>query len=322
MPVAFAGLAAAAYQGAGRLNTGEKTTMARIEIKHSTEYTYRSAVHLLRHRLMVRPDDSHDLKLHGAELQVEPEPASVRWKHDAFDNSICFLEWPEELATDRLSIVSTLDLTHHPDGPPLPKYGLDVVAHPFPFSYAQDEIADIARLAERQMPDPDRKVDAWARRTVAEAGSPTTLDVLEAMTRAIQRDFRYGARHEEGTQTAAQTIELGTGTCRDFAVLMMEALRSFGLAARFVTGYLYDATSGETRGGGSTHAWCSVYLPGAGWVEYDPTNGLIAGANLIRVGVTREAAQAIPISGGFVGNADDPIGMHVDVSVGPARRAA
>ena len=147
------------------------------------------------------------------------------------------------------------------------------------------------------------------------AGTTDTLKVLEAMTHAIKEEFRYGARFEEGTQTAAQTIELGTGTCRDFAVLMMEALRSYGVATRFVTGYLYDDTSGTTRGGGSTHAWCGVYLPGAGWIEYDPTNGLVAGANLIRVGVTREAAQAIPISGGFVGNADDPTGMHVDVSV-------
>jgi transglutaminase-like putative cysteine protease len=127
--------------------------------------------------------------------------------------------------------------------------------------------------------------------------------------------FRYGVRHEEGTQTAAQTLAHGSGTCRDFAVLMMEALRSFGLATRFVTGYLYDDTSGMTGGGGSTHAWCSVHLPGAGWVEYDPTNGLIAGANLIRVGVTREAEQALPISDGFIGNADDPTGLHVDVSV-------
>ena len=292
--------------------------MARIKIKHTTEYTYRNPVGLLRHRLMVRPDDSHDLKLHGAELKVEPEPASVHWKHDVFDNSICFLDWPEALTTDRLSIVSTLDLTHHPDGQPLPKYGLDPVAKRFPFSYAQNEIPDLARLTERQMPDPDRKVDMWARRIVAGAGSTNTLDVLEVMTRAIQKDFRYGARHEEGTQSAARTIELGTGTCRDFAVLMMEALRSFGLATRFVTGYLYDDTSGATRGGGSTHAWCGVYLPGAGWVEYDPTNGLIAGANLVRVGVTREASQAVPISGGFFGNAADPIGMHVDVSVGRA----
>ena len=290
--------------------------MARINIVHTTEYVYRNPVGLTRHRLMVRPDDSHDLRLHHAELKIEPEPASVHWKHDMFDNSICFLEWSETLRTERLSIVSTLDLTHHPDGQPLPQYSIENAAEVFPFSYAQNEIPDLAHLVERQMPDPERTVDAWARRVVAEARSTKTLKVLEAMTRAIQQEFRYGARHEEGTQTAAQTIELGTGTCRDFAVLMMDALRSFGLATRFVTGYLYDDTSGTTRGGGSTHAWCGVYLPGAGWVEYDPTNGLVAGANLIRVGVTREASQAIPISGGFVGNADDPTGMHVDVSVG------
>ena len=126
----------------------------------------------------------------------------------------------------------------------------------------------------------------------------------------------------EGTQTAADTFALGTGTCRDFAVLMMEALRSFGLATRFVTEYLYDDTTGTARGGGSTHAWCSVYLPGAGWVEYDPTNGLVAGANLIRVGVTRTAAQAIPISGGYVGSPTDSIGMDVDVTVSTAPAAS
>jgi transglutaminase-like putative cysteine protease len=120
------------------------------------------------------------------------------------------------------------------------------------------------------MPDPDRRVDAWARRVASAAGSKETLKVLEVMTHAIKEEFRYGARYEEGTQTAAQTLELGSGTGRDFAVLMMEALRSFGLATRFVTGYLYDDTSGTTRGGGSTHAWCSVYLPGAGWGRIRP----------------------------------------------------
>jgi transglutaminase-like putative cysteine protease len=206
-------------------------------------------------------------------------------------------------------------MTHHPDGQPLPRYSLDATAEAFPFSYAAHEIPDLARLAERQMPDPERSVDAWARRVVSEVEGKQTLRVLEAMTLAIKKEFRYNARYEEGTQTAARTLALGSGTCRDFAVLMMEALRSFGLATRFVTGYLYDDSSGTTVGGGSTHAWCSVYLPGAGWTEYDPTNGLIAGANLIRVGATREAEQASPISGGFVGNADDPIGLHVDVSV-------
>lgn len=287
--------------------------MPRINIVHTTEYTYRNPVGLLRHRLMVRPRDSHDLRLHDATLSVDPTPATTRWAHDVFGNSICLLEWPDTMRTAHLRIVSTLDLTHYPACPVLPVATLDPAAEAFPFSYAVDEIPDLARLTERQLPDPTRSVDAWARRFVPTGAR--TLEVMEAMTHAIKAEFAYGARHEEGTQTPAETLALGTGTCRDFAVLMMEALRGLGLAARFVTGYLYDDACGTTRGGGATHAWCSVYLPGAGWVEYDPTNGLVAGSNLVRVGVTRAAAQALPISGGFVGDATDPIGLHVDVAV-------
>ena len=289
--------------------------MARISIVHSTEYAYRNPVGLTRHRLMLRPDDSHDLRLHHAALAVDPKPSLIHWTHDAFDNSICFLEWPMDLRTDRLNIVSTLDLTHHPDGPPAPAYSLDPGAEAFPFAYVPEEIPDLANLAKRQEPDPDGSVDAWARRFVGRKVKARTLAVLEAMTHAIKAEFRYEARHEEGTQTATETIAFGSGTCRDFAVLMMEALRSFGVATRFVTGYLYDDTSGTTRGGGSTHAWCNVYLPGAGWIEYDPTNGLVAGANLVRVGVARSAAQALPISGGYVGAPDDSLGLNVDVAV-------
>jgi transglutaminase-like putative cysteine protease len=289
--------------------------VARISIVHSTEYAYRNAVGLTRHRLMLRPDDSHDLRLHHVALDVDPKPSLVHWTHDAFDNSICFLEWPEGLRTDRLSIVSTLDLTHHPDGPPLPVYSLDPSASTFPFAYAAEETPDLASLAKRQEADANGTVNAWARRFLGVSGNARTLAVMEAMTHAIKAEFRYEARHAEGTQTAAETVASGSGTCRDFAVLMMEALRSFGVATRFVTGYLYDDTSGTTRGGGSTHAWCNVYLPGAGWMEYDPTNGLVAGANLIRVGVARSASQALPISGGYVGAPDDSIGLSVDVAV-------
>lgn len=289
--------------------------MARLSIVHSTTYAYRNPVHLTRHRLMLRPDDSHDLHMLGARLDVDPAPARVHWTHDVFDNSVCFLEWPETLSTTRLSIVSTLDLIHHPEGPPLPVYSLEPAAERFPFAYDADEIADLGRLAVPEGPDPDGRVAAFARRFAAEHGAAGTLAIVEAMTHAIRAEFRYEARYEEGTQGAARTLELGSGTCRDFAVLMMEALRGLGLATRFVTGYLYDDTSGTTRGGGSTHAWCGVYLPGAGWVEYDPTNGLVAGANLVRVGVTRSAAQALPVSGGYIGAADDALPLAVDVTV-------
>ena len=289
--------------------------MARITIVHTTNYRYRNPVGLTRHRMMLRPDDSHDLRLHEATLVIAPSPVSIRWAHDVFNNSVCLVEWPPSLRTEHLTIVSTLDLTHHPAGPALPGFTLDPSAEVLPFSYAEQEAPDLSSLARPQLSDPTGSVAAWARRFVPETGKTPTLKMLAAMTHAIKAEFRYQERHEEGTQNASETLASGFGTCRDFAVLMMEALRSIGLAARFVTGYLYDDTSGTTRGGGSTHAWCSVYLPGAGWVEYDPTNGLLAGANLVRVGVTRTAAQASPISGGYIGAADDALGLDVCVAV-------
>ena len=145
------------------------------------------------------------------------------------------------------------------------------------------------------------------------------MALLRDMTQAIQQEFRYEARDAEGTNTPGETLASGSGACRDFALLMMEAVRALGFAARFVSGYLYDSAlvdgTQPMQGGGATHAWCEVYVPGAGWVEFDPTNGLIAGRNLIRVCVARMPQQAVPISGGFIGGADDMIGMHVDVQV-------
>jgi transglutaminase-like putative cysteine protease len=289
--------------------------MLDVRIVHTTVYRYRRPVGLTAHRLMVRPQDSHDLRLHGAWLEVEPAPATTRWSHDVFGNSICTLEWDAAVRTETLRIVSTLELTHYPAGPDLPPATLEPAAEIFPFSYAAAEVPDLARLTERQLPDPDRTVDAWARRFATGDGPVRTLDMLEAMTRAIKQEFAYAAREAEGTQSPAETLAKGSGTCRDFALLMMEAARSLGLAARFVTGYLYQSGASEPVGGGATHAWCAIYLPGSGWVEYDPTNGLIAGNSLIRVGVTRAPEQAVPVGGGFVGDPSDPLGLEVDVTV-------
>jgi transglutaminase-like putative cysteine protease len=290
--------------------------MARIRIRHSTRYTYSAPIGLSQHRLMVRPRDSHDLRLHDATLAVTPAPAATRWAHDVFGNSVCLLDWTEGARTEALEIVSTLDLTHYPAGPELPRATLDPDVEVFPFSYGAEEAPDLARLRERHLPDPHRRVDAWARRFLAQGGSTRTLPMLAAMTRAIRDEFSYEGREAEGTNSPVVTLETGRGACRDLTLLMMEAARSLGLAARFVTGYLYDAGSGEgVVGGGATHAWCAVYVPGAGWVEYDPTNGLVAGENLVRVGSTRTPEQAVPVGGGYLGKADDFAGLHVDVTV-------
>ena len=234
-----------------------------------------------------------------------------------FGNSVCYLRFRQSGETDHLTVTSTLDLHHYPTRADLP---LDPRAETFPFSYTSEEVPDLARTIERHYPDPDRVVDGWAHRFLNPGASTGTTELLVAITRAIKQDFRYEGRQAEGTNDPLVTLASGAGACRDFALFMMEAARSLGLAARFVSGYLYEerlmepgAAREPVLGGGATHAWCEVYLPGAGWVEFDPTNGLIAGRNLIRVSVARTPQQAIPVSGSFLG----PVGAFgsMDVSV-------
>ena len=289
--------------------------MPLVHVVHTTEYRYNKPVRLTRHRLMLRPRDSHDLRLIDATIAVTPPSARMRWAHDVQSNSVLYVDF-NEAETDVLRIVSELELQHYPTGYDLP---LEAAAEVFPFSYQVEEVPDLARLTERHTPDPDRKVDAWARKFLNPRGPTRTMDLLVAMTKAIKADFRYQGREAEGTNPPTVTLATGTGACRDFALLMMEAVRTLGFAARFISGYLYDEnlvdSADKVVGGGFTHAWCSIYLPGAGWVEFDPTNGLVAGRNLIRVCSAREPYQATPLSGGYIGEPEDFESMTVNVEV-------
>ncbi len=264
---------------------------------------------------MLRPRDSHDLRLIDATLGLTPPAASTRWAHDVFGNSIAFVDFGA-VKTDRLRIVSTLELEHFPIRTDLPP---DPLAELYPFQYDPEEVPDLAPLIQPHAPDTQEQVKAWAVRFLSGTGPTRTLDMLTTMTQAIKADFRYEARESEGTNLPVDTLVTGAGTCRDFALLMIEAVRSLGLAARFISGYLYDELLVDSLdanvGGGATHAWCAVYLPGAGWVEFDPTNGLIAGRNLIRVAVARTPQQALPIIGGYVGAENDFAGLTVNVEV-------
>ena len=156
------------------------------------------------------------------------------------------------------------------------------------------------------------------RRFLSPAGSTLTSHLLMTLTYAIKEGFSYERREESGVQSPRRTLDRRRGSCRDFAVLMMEAARALGIAARFVSGYVYVPSDDEEPvrlGGGATHAWCQIYLPGAGWLEFDPTNGLIGGKDLIRVAVARDPAQAAPLTGAFFGNGEDEMGMDVFVEV-------
>jgi transglutaminase-like putative cysteine protease len=284
-----------------------------LVVRHVTTYSYRQPVAFGEHRMMLRPREGHDQRLLEAKLDITPAPSEIRWVHDVFGNSVAVARFAGRAR--ELRFESMVRLEHWPLNEL--DFQLEEYATTYPFSYGMDEMPDLARSIERHYPDPDRQVDRWARRFLNRNGSTRTIDLLTAMTHTIKRELTYIARHERGTQDPVRTLKLGSGTCRDFAVLMIEAARSLGLAARFVSGYVYGAGSAGERhaGGGSTHAWTRVYLPGAGWVEFDPTNGIVGNRDLIRVAVARDPAQALPLHGTWTGFPADSLGMTVAVNV-------
>lgn len=288
--------------------------MRTLSIQHVTTYRYTRPVVFGDHRLMLRPRDSHDLRLLETRLKITPEPATIRWLHDVFNNSVTLVSF--DSPADVLSIESMIKLEHfessYPDCP------LEPYAETYPFSYSADEVPDLNRSLERHYPDPEHEVDLWAKRFLHTEGRTNTLTMLAEMTRAIKQDgFTYTVRPTPGCQTPVETLHLKSGSCRDFALLMMEAARSLGLAARFVSGYIYISTNQPRNpgGGAATHAWLQIYLPGAGWMEFDPTNGIVGNRDLIRVAVVRDPSQAIPVSGTWTGSPGDYQGMEVDVRV-------
>ena len=286
--------------------------MQLLTVRHLTIYRYRRPVSFGDHRMMLRPRDGFDQRLIEARVDISPEPVELHWAHDVFGNSVAIARFSGAAAELRFD--STIRLDHSPTN--TLEFQLEDYARTYPFTYGSEESPDLLRSIERLYLDPARELDRWARQFLWQGGPTGTRELLEAMTRAIHERFTYLRREEPGTQDPVQTLRLGSGSCRDFALLMMEAVRALGLAARFVSGYLYvPATDGGRVGGGATHAWLEVYLPGAGWVEFDPTNGIIGNRDLIRVAVVRDPRQAVPISGTWIGDPADLIGMDVEVAV-------
>jgi transglutaminase-like putative cysteine protease len=296
-----------------RLALPEEVTMKSLVVHHLTVYRYTQPVRFGEHRLMFRPRDSHDMRLLATKLTISP-PAQVRWLHDVFGNSVAIASFSD--MAEELRFESEIRLEHF--GVREKDFPLDASAETYPFQYAAQELPDLVPSIERRYPDPEGRLDAWVKAFYSGTAVGTS-DLLIGITHAIREQLVYQPRDEFGTQPPAQTLASGAGACRDYALLMIEALRTLGLGARFVTGYLYDMTADSTSeglvGGAATHAWVQAYLPGAGWTEFDPTNGIVGGENLIRVGVARDPVQAVPLQGRFDGPADCFRGMTVDVHV-------
>jgi len=287
-----------------------------LTVRHVTTYRYKQPVSFGEHRMMLRPRDSYDQRLIEARLEIDPAPSELNWTHDPFGNCVAIARFSGRYAELRFDSMIQLD---HERNNAL-EFQLEDYALDYPFSYSSEEIPDLLRTIERHYLDRDRDVDRWVHQFLRKQGPTGTRELLATITHSIHERFTYVSRAEAGTQDPAVTLRLGSGSCRDFALLMMEAVRSLGLAARFVSGYLAPSGRVDIKrlGGESTHAWCEIYLPGAGWVEYDPTNGLIGNEALIRVAVVRDPRQAVPISGTWTGFPSDFIDMTVDVAVTPA----
>ncbi len=292
--------------------------MTLLTVRHTTTYRYKQPVSFGEHRMMFRPRDSYDQKLLEAWLTIKPEPATVRWVHDVFGNCVTIADFRGRAARE-LRFESNIWLDHEPSN--APEFEIEDYAQKYPFTYAPEEISDLLPAMAPQHPDPDRSIHTWVRKFLRQGQTDTGM-LLMTLTYAFKEEFNYERRTEPGTRPPAETLRLKRGSCRDLALLMIEALRSLGFAARFVSGYLYVPSRDPGRdgrqhvGGGSTHAWCQVYLPGAGWVEFDPTNAIIGNRDLIRVAVARDPSQAIPLSGSFFGDANDFLDMNVEVKVG------
>src|SRR4051794_7917297 len=289
------------------------STMPLLTIHHKTEYRYTHPVAFGEHRIMLRPRDGHDLRVLDSSLKIEPAPMQLRWIHDVFGNSVAIATFDGR--AQRLTFSNTATVEHNPPDP----FALtpDDPAYFYPFLYDAEEIADLREYITPQYGDPQGELSAWARNFLDPEAPTPTFNILSGMTHGIRKAFSYRKRHAHGTQHPLDTLQAGSGTCRDYALLMIEALRRLGIAARFVSGYLFvhgDRAHGY-RGGGSTHAWVQVYLPSAGWIEFDPTNGIVGSRDLIRVAVAREPRQAIPLHGSYLGSADAFLGMDVSISV-------
>lgn len=284
--------------------------MVDLRIHHRTTYRYRQPVVLGPHRMMLRPRETRDLKLVSNFVTVTPD-ATVGWANDVAGNAVATVTFTlpsNTLVIDSLSCVELSAIAY-------PIFDIAASGISFPFRYSDDDWTDLGALAVQQYPVSDG-LQAWAQGFVA--GYPTdTLSLLKDINAGVGSSIAYQAREDEGTQSPSQTLAVAMGSCRDLATLFAEAVRSLGFGARVVSGYLHDPTRTllGSVDAGATHAWAEVYLPGAGWVTFDPTNRSVGGANLIPVAVARDIRQAMPVTGSFIGSSEAFLDMSVAVSV-------
>jgi transglutaminase-like putative cysteine protease len=291
--------------------------MTILTVRHITSYQYRQPVAFGEHRMMLQPRDCHDQRVLESRLEISPEPTNFRWTQDVFGNYVATARFAGRAEVLRFD--STVWLDHFPTD--IVDMEIESFARTYPFTYGAEDMPDLAPFFERQSLDRHRELDQWVR-TVLGVNEPTnTHALLVKLNRSVKENFTHVTRHEKGIQDPHLTLKLRRRSCRDLAVLMIEAVRSLGMAARFVSGYLRLADADDNNcdddhaSDGNMHAWAQVYLPGPGWLDFDPASGIVGNRDLIRVAVVRAPWQAIPLQGTWIGFPSDYLEMSVKVRV-------
>jgi transglutaminase-like putative cysteine protease len=299
------------------LSLGESGVAVMIlAVRHITTYTYKKPVAFGEHRMILRPRECHDQKVLELKLEITPKPTNLRWTQDVFGNHVAIARFAGRARALRFE--STARLDHFPTD--IAGMEIENFARTYPFAYGAEDMPELAPFLERQCSDGE--LVQWVRTFLCEGESTNTIALLVKLNRTIKETFGHVSRHEKGVQDPLLTLKLRRGSCRDLAALMIEAVRSLGMAARFVSGYLHlpddddrDDTGGDDTGGGNMHAWLQVYLPGPGWLDFDPASGIVGNRDLIRVAMVRVPSQAIPLQGTWIGLPTDYLEMTVEVKV-------
>ncbi|MES9942992.1 MAG: transglutaminase family protein [Candidatus Thiodiazotropha sp. 6PLUC7] len=268
--------------------------MQRYSILHRTYYTFSEEVILGPHRLRLRPREGHELRIESSTLEISPS-AELHWQRDAEDNSVTIATFDQPAS--QLVIESKVIIQQYNESP------LDFLvsdyAINFPFDYTHGDRKVLSPYLKAPQGTSCHALKAWIDNLWQADEKLQSYELILRLTRHINQAMRYQIREEPGVQTAENTLALGSGSCRDFAALLMEAARELGLAARFVSGYLCTPPSPQDYG--ATHAWTEIYLPGPGWKGFDPTTGEIVGSDHVSVAVSHSPADVPPVEGSYVG---------------------
>ncbi|MED5621290.1 transglutaminase family protein [Ideonella sp. BN130291] len=269
-----------------------------VALNHVTHYRYDRRVQLSPQVVRLRPAPHCRTPILSYSLRIEPVQHFINWQQDPFANYLARLVFPEKTTEFKVTVDLVAEMSvYNPFD-----FFLEPEAENFPFAYASGLRHELAPYLVTGELTPKFKafVDSIDRKP------QRTIDFLVGINQRLQNDIRYLIRLEPGVQTAEHTLETASGSCRDTSWLLVQTLRQLGLAARFVSGYLIqlkpdvkslDGPSGAEVDFTDLHAWCEVYLPGAGWVGLDPTSGLMAGEGHIPVACTPEPSSAAPVSG-------------------------